>query len=231
MSEKKENKVVKIIGSLIAIVIMGVLIFFTFNYYNDLAKNGNKNNSNNEENKEKDEDKTPIEEEQKEIELIKYDNRTITVVNGKKLTINIESTDGGNVLTLNDNAITYVPHNARIKYATSNNTLVFVVESDDSKKVTFASDNGEIIKEYEYIFKDEIKYNVDNPYIDEEIKNYIYLKGNKVYITFTRNIDDLNPKDIVQLAYMFDTSKDNFIDNYEEVYKYTYEDYIDRRQD
>lgn len=231
MSEKKENKVVKIIGSLIAIVIMGVLIFFTFNYYNDLAKNGNKNNKNNEENKEKDEDKTPIEEEQKEIELTKYDNRTITVVNGKKITINIESTDGGDVLTLNDNAITYVPHNAIIKYATSNSTLVIVVENDDSKKVVFANENGENLKEYEYIIKDEIKYNVDNPYISEEIKNYIYLKGNKVYITFTRNIDDLNPKDIVQLSYMFDTSKDNFIDNHEEVYKYTYEDYIDKRQD
>ncbi len=230
MSEKKENKVVKLIGSLIAIVIMGILIFFTFNYYNDLAKNGNKNNTTNEENKEKEEDKTPVEE-PKEIELIKYDKKTITVVNDKKITIDLELTDGGYVLTLNDEAFTSIYPNATIKYATSNNTLVFVVESEDSKKVIFANDNGENLKEYKYIFKDEIKYNVNNPYIDEEIKNYIYLKGNKVYITFTRNIDDLNPKDIVQLSYMFDTTKDNFIDNYEEVYKYTYEDYIDKRQD
>lgn len=228
MSEKKENKVVKIIGSLIMIVIMGVLIFFTFNYYNDLAKKGNQSGNNNDE----EEQETPNkEEEEKEIELIKYEKRTITVVNDKKITIDLELTDGGYVLTLNDEAFTSVSPKAKIKYATSNNTLVFVVESDDSKKVIFASENGENLKEYKYILKDEIKYNVSNPYIDEEIKNYIYLKGNKVYITFTRNIDDLNPKDIVQLSYMFDTTKDNFIDNYEEVYKYTYEDYIDKRQD
>ncbi len=229
MNEKKDNIVVKIIGSLIAIVIMGVLIFFTFNYYTDLAKKGNNNNASNDE---KDDEKTPNKEEnQKEIELIEYDKRTITVVNGKKITINLELTDGGNVLTLNDNALTYIPHNSNIKYATSNNTLVFVVENDDSKKVVFASEDGENLKEYEYILKDEIKYKVSNPYIAEEIKNYIYLKGDKVYITFTRNIDDLNPKDIVQLSYKFDTTKEDFINNYEEVYNYTYEDYIDKRQD
>lgn len=232
MNEKKENKLVKIIGSLIAIVIMGVLIFFTYNYYTDLAKKGNKNSNKNETNEEKDDSKTPIkEEEQKEIELTLYDKRTITVVNGKKLTINLELTDGGNVLTLNDNALTYIPHNAKIKYATSNNTLVFVVDSDDRKKVIFADEEARNLKEYEYIYKDEIKYNVNNPYIDEEIKNYIYLKGSKVYITFTRNIDDLNPKDIVQVSYLFDTTKEDFLNNYEEVYKYTYEDYIDKWQD
>lgn len=226
MDEKKESKVVKIIGSLIAIVIMAVLIFLTFNYYNDLAKKGNKKNEerNNEDNYQNEETDN-----KKEISLIKYDKRTITVVNDKKITINVELTDGGNVLTLNDNPLTYIPYESEIKYATSNNILVFVVTNSSSKKVVFADCNGQRIEEYEKIEYNEIGYTLNDPYISDNLDSYIKLIGNNVYITFTRNIENLNPKDIVQISYKFNTSKKDFINSYEEVFKYTYEDYINKR--
>lgn len=226
MNEKKENKVVKIIGSLIAIVIMAILIFLTFNYYNDLAKNGNKSKQ---ESNNKDTSVDEEKEEQKEILLTKYDKRTITVVNGNKITINIELTDGGNVLTLNGDPLTYIPYESEIEYATSNNTLVFAVSNPDSKKVIFADYNGQFIEEYGKVFDDEIEYTINDPYISLNLDSYIKLLGNNVYITFTRKIDDLNPKDIVQFTYKFNTSKKDFINNYEEVFKYTYEDYLDKR--
>ena len=139
------NIVVKIIGSLVTIFIMGFIIFFVYRYYDQEAKKSPKYSEDS--SSEKEDDKSSNDK-KGSYTIEDYDrSKQIIIVDGKKVIIDYELTDGGSVITFNDIAVSYSPNESTIKYiVTKNLFILFIDDYDESDLVLFIDIDGNIFK-------------------------------------------------------------------------------------
>ncbi len=226
----KDKPIIKMIASLVTIIIMGVIIFFIYDYYDKEAKKGNSidESEENELQEEKESNNTT-----NTYKIIDYDkNKEIVMVGKKKVVIEYQLTDAGNVITLNDESISYVPYDSKIKYVIANNNILFYIENyesvdDKAMDLLIIADNkGNVLKTYSTVSMYGNKYIINEPLINDKIKSSISIKNNKLYLTYIINdLDDLEDDEIIQFSYEFDLDSDNLLDKETLVYKYNYSNY------
>lgn len=228
----KDNIVVKTIASLVAIIIMGVIIFFIYEYYDSESKKSNSSESDEEEIVV---DNNYTDKNKRTYELISFDKKkTIVIVDNSKVYIDYELTDGGAVLTINDEAVSYVPAESEIKYIVTGSNIIlyinnyeYVSDDDYSDIVVIADKNGETLKEYLPVSLYGYKYIISNPLIEDKVDEAIVLDNNKLYVTYINSEKDniYRNEDIIQFTYEFDLNDSNFLDKEVITYKYKYSDY------
>jgi hypothetical protein len=228
----KDNIVVKTIASLVAIIIMGVIIFFIYEYYDSESKKSNSGESDEEEIVV---DNNYTDKNKRTYELISFDKKkTIVIVDNSKVYIDYELTDGGAVLTINDEAVSYVPVESEIKYIVTGSNIIlyinnyeYVSDDDYSDIVVIADKNGETLKEYLPVSLYGYKYIISNPLIEDKVDEAIVLDNNKLYVTYINSEKDniYRNEDIIQFTYEFDLNDSNFLDKEVITYKYKYSDY------
>ena len=227
----KDKPIIKIIASLITIVIMGIIIFFIYDYYDKEAKKDSseeEQNDNiiNEENEEhKDSSKT--------YKLIDYDNNKEIVMIGKsKAVIDYQLTDGGNVVTVNDEPVSYVPNDSEIKYILTNNYILFYIkdyeniEDQPSDLLVIADNKGNVLKTYSNMSLYGNNYIISKPLIKDKVNDTITIKNNKLYLTYiSLDLDYVDDDEVIQFCYEFDLNSNDMLDKETIIYKYNYSNY------
>ncbi len=182
-----EKPIIKLVASIVMILIMGVIIYFVFNYYNDVAKN----NSSKEEEKEDKEEKDSLE----ILEFEKYNFKRQTVsVNGKVFTLNVIKTDAGELLSVNDNAVDNIniDDNSDIFYAILNDYLVIKNVNEEESSLLIIDDNANLVKGLFNIKDKYFNYVLYKPLFINEYSNYILKDKDNIYVTYTLNNNSSN---------------------------------------
>ena len=234
MKKLKDNIFFKIIVCLIVTIIMGVIIFFVYQHYDELAKNNSSNNSKNNETEEKEETNDTNKEEEKKEDVIKsfneFNNKKTNIkINDKTYVLNIEHTDAGNMLTFDDYAITDILTNTKVYYLVLDDVLVVKSSYNSKDSLWIISTDKYILKNYKEDYINEQSYYIENPIIDIDYKDSIYVKNNNIYITYVIDnlTDELNENTIVQYTTVITYDDGSLVDEDNIVSKYTYKDYLD----
>ena len=204
------NIVVKIIGSLVTIFIMGFIIFFVYRYYDQEAKKSPKYSEDSSSEKENDKSSN---DKKGSYTIEDYDrSKQIIIVDGKKVIIDYELTDGGSVITFNDIAVSYSPNESTIKYiVTKNLFILFIDDYDESDLVLFIDIDGNILKTYSTMSLKNYDYIINDPVVDSKTKSSFEIIDNYLYITYILYDLDYAPGDnMIQFSYKFDLDKDDF---------------------
>ena len=194
MKKVVENIWTKTIVSLIVAVIMGVIVIFVFNYYNDLAISGNKEetldkidkNDKNENKKENEENYT----------FEKFNlNRTRVFLKDKAFILNTIDTDGGKVVALDGLALLDYDQDYEISYMIFDDLFILKYDKDDKhgNNYIFVNKELEILQKFTTIKKDKYSYILKNTLFDNYKSDFEIIDG-KIYLTYVMyNID----KDII----------------------------------
>lgn len=189
------NIIAKIIGSIITVIIMAVIIVFVYQYYDKEAKYG-KRDTNNSSNTIDDNVKVD------DIEFNDFEFKRVDVFLDKnRVIIDIMSTDAGDVLVVNDEAISYVNSSSVVRYCIFNNYLIFDVITDDIESIYLINKDVNIVSTYESIIKNESRYVVSKPIISCDFKSSIVV-NDSIYIVYVlENMTDFDKDTIVQYVY------------------------------
>ena len=208
----KDNIIVKLIGSLIMVVIMGFIIFFVYQYYDKEARSKSNDSSHNKVVVDNEtEDKKPKDNSYKFVDFNK--SREILYLDNKKVILDYELTDGGNVVTVNDLAVSYVPSDSTIKYLLTNYYLIIYIDNtEESDYVAIVNNDGEVLKDYYSLSINGSAYIIGNPIHPYRESSHVFIKNNTLYIVYVDNnyrIGSFN-KEAVQFTYTFDITKNEF---------------------
>lgn len=226
MKKIEDNVIFKIISCLIVLIVMGAIVFFVYQYYDDLAKNGN--NSNNKNNGEKIIETTNEEEKNVFFEVYNLKEDDI-VIDGTIYTLNVELTDAGSVLTINDNPITDIYLNTYIKYAVLDDIIIFDIVNDGLSSILFVDLDYHVFARYSSNYNYGHEFVIAKPFIEEKYNDYVVIKNNNIYITFVLkelisgiNVDD---NDIIQYTMVLEYSDGSLVDDSNISSKYMYKEY------
>lgn len=190
------NIVAKIIGSIIAIVVMSFIVIGVYKYYDNEAKNPKKNSNQNEDTPDVVVDN---------LEFIDYDfKRTDIFLNKNRVIIDVMLTDAGEVIVVNDEAVYYVNSESIAKYAIYDSYLIMDIITDSSENIFLIDENLNIVSTFNSIFEEGNRYVVSKPIVGDITSSIVV--NDKIYITYV--LDDINddlPEDtIIQLIYESD---------------------------
>ena len=190
------NIVAKIIGSIIAIVVMSFIVIGVYKYYDNEAKNPKKNSNQNEDTPDVVVDN---------LEFIDYDfKRTDIFLNKNRVIIDVMLTDAGEVIVVNDEAAYYVNSESIAKYAIYDSYLIMDIITDSSENIFLIDENLNIVSTFNSIFEEGNRYVVSKPIVGDITSSIVV--NDKIYITYV--LDDINddlPEDtIIQLIYESD---------------------------
>ncbi len=239
MNKINNNIFAKLIASLIAIAVMGFIVVFIFNYYTKQAKENTKNN----EEEQKEETKN------EELEFITYDKKkTRLFLDKTPIILDIMNTDGGMLISVNDEPLNYVTSSTKIKYLIFNDLLIITASEDDKNIDSISIVNKELdSKIYEPVESRYYNYYLSKPLVNEIYGDYLVVRNNKLYITYTMNnrnnkfvlnngkyLLDINENDYDRynidldtlLEYTYEITNNDDVLRDRKVFEYTIEDYI-----
>ena len=230
MRKLNDNIIAKLVVSVIAIIIMGVIIVFVFNYYDDIAKKWNNNNqeeNSGDNNDHKNESQTNIFD---NISLEKYDlNRKSIVINDKVLILSIVETDAGKLIQVDDTIITDLQLNDTLYYAVLPNSLLIEVEKEEETEAYLVLKDTQVI-DLSLLVKDKIENKSFRYYISDSSftsNKKIELKDSFIYMTYRLDNYYFNEDENEVFEYYFKLPylEDGNIGKIEIVKSYTIKDY------
>ena len=190
MKKVVENIWIKTIISLIVVAIMGVIIIFVYNYYNDLAISGNKEEINEvDEIDEKDNKKENTENYQFERFNL---SRTRVFLKDKAFILNIIDTDGGKVVALDGLALLDYNQDYEISYMIYDDIFILKYNKNDKhgNNYIFVNKKLEILQTFSEIKENKYSYILSNILFDD-YKNDFEINNGKIYLTYVMyNIDN-----------------------------------------
>ena len=215
------NPIAKVVASLIAIAIMGFIIFFVFQYYDKEARknpNDNSSQSNNSDKNNPDKDKESDNKSSYKIEEYSK-TKEIIIINGEKVIIEYELTDGGNVILVNDNPVSYVPSTSSVKYIVTDKYLVLYVEDYDmGDLIEFIDSDGNILKSLTSIEYNGDTFDINDPVVNKDVKSSFEIIKDYLYVTYVnREIDFASDDDTIQFSYGYDLNDESSYSN-EKIY-------------
>ena len=238
MNKINNNIFAKIIASIIAIGVMGFVVVFIFNYYTKVAKDDTKNNQ--EEKKE--------ETKNEELEFIKYDRKkTRLFLDKTPIILDVMNTDGGMLISVNDEPLNNVTSSTNIKYLIFNDLLIIITSEDNENIDRISVVNKELDSQiYEPVETRYYSYYLSKPLVNEIYGDFRVVRNNKLYITYTmknkndkfvlnngKYILDINENEYSKynidtdtlLEYTYEVTNDEFLSD-RKVFEYRIEDYI-----
>lgn len=236
MKKLNDNIIAKLVASVFTIIVMGIIIFFVFDYYNDIAKKGNDNTNNQKENSdnkndtEKDKSNTNIFD---NVSFDRYDlNRKSIVLNDKVLILSIVETDAGKLIQVDDTIVTDIYLNDTVYYAVLPNSLLIEVENSDEAKAYLILKDKQVI-DLSDLVKNKIENKAFRYFISDSSftsNKKIELKDNSIYITYRLDNYFFNENDNEIFEYYFKLQylEDGNIGEIEIENSYTIKDYKEK---
>lgn len=205
------NIIAKIVGSIITVIVMGVIIVFVFNYYQDEAKNGNKKAD-----KKEDQEIIVDNESFDSIPFNNYDSDRVELfLDNKRIILAVSLTDAGNVLVVNDEPVSYVNGSSVVKYVVNKDYLIIDIVTEDLESVYLINKDCNIVKTFESLYEYDRKYYISNPIHNDKVSSSVIV-NDYIYITYVTDISDSSLSDVI---YQF-TIKAKYDGSYEIVLPY-----------
>ena len=186
MEKINNNIVAKIIFSIIAVAIMGVLVYFMYIHYDNLAKENSKKKE-----EQKEETINPDDTQEKiELNFEEYDlKRKSIIIASKNFVLSLLNTDAGNLLQIDDEVITDISRTDKVNLANFKDYLIVFVEGNENR-LFFINKEKEIISiEDSYSLKNKLpfSYIISSSLFTNDKE--IVVNNNKICVTFTAPIE------------------------------------------
>ncbi len=235
--KKVVNSVIfKAIVLLLTICVMAIIVWFVYDYYNDLAKKGSPSNSrssnnNSESNDEKQKIDDNDNKSDEEAVFLEYDsNRTRVYINGKSYILNVVDTDAGRVLSIGEKALLDYDSSYEYSYLVFDSIFVLRYNKNDNRGDNYiiVDDNLNDICSFKPIKKDNYLYVISKPIFDEFNEDFLIKDGN-IYVTYVMDsVDDnvktyIDSKSYVQFTYEVNYKESN---NFNIISSYNFSDYL-----
>ena len=190
--KKYKDLIIKFVCSIICIIIMSIIILNVYNYYSEKAKNkgsGNNNNQTEIKDKEKDKEKEQV----KDISFQNFEFRK-TYLDGfdTKVILDLENTDAGNILTINDNVVASYLITESISYGVLDDAIVIRIKNPDyGEHIVFSDKDGNVFKEFSLVNENTYNLHIMKS-IMSDYEDAVVFKNNTFTITWRVLQDESN---------------------------------------